>query len=116
MTTAVENLAGAFLVEILIAILLYGTMTTQAYIYWWNYPGDSGRTRGTVLIVWILETVHTAFCFDLIWEYAIVDFGKIIRIDRIVWSAGASIVFSVRSRQSFLNNIIHFISRSLLRP
>ncbi|PCH34532.1 hypothetical protein WOLCODRAFT_139416 [Wolfiporia cocos MD-104 SS10] len=95
MTTEIENLAGALLIEMFMAVLLYGITTTQAYMYWWNYPNDSKLTRRTVVTIWFLETVHTAFCLDMIYSYVIVDFGNIARIEKIVWSVGATVLTAV---------------------
>ncbi|KAH9946534.1 hypothetical protein B0H21DRAFT_859127 [Amylocystis lapponica] len=95
MTTPVEDLAGALLIEIFIAVLLYGITTTQVYVYWFSYPDDIKAIRRTVVVVWLLETLHTAFCLHMIYEYMIVDFGHLLGIVNIIWSAGATVIIAV---------------------
>jgi len=95
MVAIVENVLGAFLIEMFMAVLLYGIGTAQAYVYWWNHREDTKLVRATVAAVWIVESVHTAFCLDLIYRYVILDFGEFANVGRIVWSAGATVMSAV---------------------
>ncbi|KAF9810701.1 hypothetical protein IEO21_06835 [Rhodonia placenta] len=85
--TAVERIEGAFIMELAITVMLYGITTTQAHFYWWSYPQDAKLIKRIVLIVWILETVHTVFCLHLMYNYTIVDFGSLEHVVNLVWSS-----------------------------
>ncbi|KZT05771.1 uncharacterized protein LAESUDRAFT_813300, partial [Laetiporus sulphureus 93-53] len=109
MATEIETIAGALLVEMFVAVMLYGITTTQSYVYWWNYPFDSSMTKRTVLVVWFLETIHTAFCLDMIYEYVITDFGNLARVELIVWSVGVTLTSGLS-----LAAVVDFIIASFL--
>ncbi|EED82437.1 predicted protein [Postia placenta Mad-698-R] len=71
MATSVEHLVGGFFVLVLLAIMLYGILTTQA----------------------ILETIHTGFCFAALYDYVIIDFNDVLKVDDIVCGAYYSLAF-----------------------
>ncbi|EED80712.1 predicted protein [Postia placenta Mad-698-R] len=52
MSDSVNNLLGSLLGTFCFAILLYGSATSQAYNYWWNYPNDVKFHRRIVISVW----------------------------------------------------------------
>ncbi|KZT02007.1 uncharacterized protein LAESUDRAFT_445415 [Laetiporus sulphureus 93-53] len=113
--SAIEKLTGALLIEICMAVMLYGMSTIQAYVYWWNYPDDPLTIRSIVGTVWILETTHTAFCLHLIYSYMVKDFGNVQPIEHIVWSAGAAVlvaVFVAAIAQGFFIRRIWVLSRN----
>lgn len=95
MATDIETLAGGYFVEVLLAIMLYGVAITQAYVYWWDYPDDSKRSRWTVIILMIMETLHTGFNFAAMYEYLIIDFNNIEKIQTLVWSYATSVVLAI---------------------
>ncbi|EED78059.1 predicted protein [Postia placenta Mad-698-R] len=95
MATDIETLAGGYFVEVLLAIMLYGVAITQAYVYWWDYPDDSKRSRWTVIILMIMETLHTGFNFAAMYEYLIIDFNNIEKIQILVWSYATSVVLAI---------------------
>ncbi|EED85735.1 predicted protein [Postia placenta Mad-698-R] len=74
MATDIETLAGGYFIEVLLAIMLYGVAITQAYAYWWDYPNDSKRLRWTIVIP----------IFAAMYEYLIIDFNDIEKIQTIV--------------------------------
>ncbi|CCM00558.1 uncharacterized protein FIBRA_02592 [Fibroporia radiculosa] len=95
----------------LMAVILYGIGTTQAYMYWWRYPNDTKLTRRTVIVIWLLETLHTAFCLDVIYNYTVLDYGQ--SVDEIVWSVGATILLAIMiaiTVQSYFINRIWILS------
>lgn len=112
--TIIETLAGALLVEVFIAVILYGNAIAQAYDYWWNFPDDGILNRRMVLVVWILDTIHTIFCICLVYSYVILDFDDPASLEKIVWSVGATVVTAVilpAIVQSFFLQHIWIISK-----
>ncbi|KAF9816477.1 hypothetical protein IEO21_04082 [Rhodonia placenta] len=85
MATDIETLAGGYFIEVLLAIMLYGVAITQAYAYWWDYPNDSKRLRWTIVIL----------IFAAMYEYLIIDFNDIDKIQTIVWYVALSVVLAI---------------------
>ncbi|KAF9812439.1 hypothetical protein IEO21_06201 [Rhodonia placenta] len=110
MATEIETLLGGYFIAILLAIILYGVAITQAYVYWWDYPDDSKRSRWTVIIMMIMETLHTGFSFAAMYEYLIIDFNNMEKIQTIVWYVLSTTTFSRDTLRSCLYRfLIHRI-------
>ncbi|GBE86423.1 hypothetical protein BKA93DRAFT_549242 [Sparassis latifolia] len=90
-----QTLLGGMFIEISLAAMLYGITTAQAYLYWWNFPNDVKIIRRTVLLIWLLETLHTAFCLHMMYHYVITGFGNLVTASLIIWSAGATVFTEV---------------------
>ncbi|KAJ8481374.1 hypothetical protein ONZ51_g6029 [Trametes cubensis] len=76
MANPAEAIIGGLLIEMFFAFILYGITTLQTFIYFQKYPGDRFSLKALVATVWILETVHTAFCMEFIYAYLIEGFGN----------------------------------------
>ncbi|KAL6302052.1 hypothetical protein BKA93DRAFT_827705 [Sparassis latifolia] len=114
MATIIEELLEGLLVEVFVAIFLYGIATAQVYFYWMNFANDSVWIRSTVLLVWVLETVHTCMCVKMITQYTIVDFGDVPAVAHIIWSAGVTVMLAVLIAamvQTFFIHRIWILSR-----
>ncbi|KAK7693114.1 hypothetical protein QCA50_002680 [Cerrena zonata] len=84
----IANFMGGFIIELCIALILYGVTTAQAYVYLLNCKEDSWRLKLMVAAVWILETLHTVFMLRIIYYDAIISFGDFESIAKIDWSIG----------------------------
>lgn len=73
---------------ICIAFILYGMTSIQTYACFRNFPEDSVRVKTTVVVVWLLETAHTAFCIEFTYQYLIIGYGNPLILAQIHWSAG----------------------------
>ncbi|EPQ57835.1 hypothetical protein GLOTRDRAFT_136687 [Gloeophyllum trabeum ATCC 11539] len=93
--TVVTDIAGTMLVSIFMAAILYGVTTTQTFLYYQNYPKDRPALKAVVAIVWLFETLHTAFCIDFIYNYVITNFGNTEALNDIYWSGGITVVLGV---------------------
>ncbi|KAI0749917.1 hypothetical protein C8Q80DRAFT_1102387 [Daedaleopsis nitida] len=93
-----ENLAvpvmGGLLIEVFIACILYGITTLQTFIYYQKYPGDRTILKALVGTVWVLETTHTAFCMQFIYDYVIQEFGNYLNFVVINWGIGITVLCS----------------------
>jgi len=85
-----DQLLGGYLVAVCGALILYGLCTAQSYIYTLNSKDDHKLLRFTVLIVWVLETVHTALLIHMLYYYIITGVANPLKEDLLVWSVGAS--------------------------
>ncbi|TFK50119.1 hypothetical protein OE88DRAFT_1661669 [Heliocybe sulcata] len=93
--SVVKDIAGDLLICIFIAAILYGVTCTQSFVYYQQYPGDRAFLKWMVGIIWVLETLHTAFCIDFIYVYTITHFGDEPFLDDIYWSGGITVILGV---------------------
>ncbi|KZT63353.1 hypothetical protein DAEQUDRAFT_815696, partial [Daedalea quercina L-15889] len=114
---AVVNTVGVILLEVYIAVFLYGMLTMQGLVYWTKYRTDETWVRSGVGLIWILETIHTVFCLHLVYSYAVIDWGDVAATGSVVWSFSASsltAVFIAVFAQSFLGWRMYILSHKNL--
>ncbi|KAH9933661.1 uncharacterized protein BXZ73DRAFT_101044 [Epithele typhae] len=90
-----ESVMGGMFIETFIACLLYGITTLQTAYYFQTYSDDETFIKCLVAIIWMLETAHTAFCVEFVYEYLIEDFGNFFTFMTIKWGVGATVICSV---------------------
>lgn len=89
----IESLLAGFVIETCLALILYGILIAQTYVYFLNSgKTDSPSVRALVLVLCILESCHTVFAIHLMYTYTILRFGDLAGVGRIVWSGGASVL------------------------
>ncbi|OBZ66544.1 hypothetical protein A0H81_13383 [Grifola frondosa] len=88
----VSQFIGSFLIEVFIACILYGVTTLQTFLYFQKYPNDEKMLKFMVMLVWVLESVHTAFCMLFVYEYLVIHYGEMSYLGTIHWTAGGSII------------------------
>ncbi|KAI0072381.1 hypothetical protein K474DRAFT_1711632 [Panus rudis PR-1116 ss-1] len=68
--TSPSDLLGAFVVTVCLSLILYGIVLAQSY-YYMLYSGKSDRSwlRYMVLVVFLLEILHTGLVINLVYEY-----------------------------------------------
>ncbi|KAI0088635.1 hypothetical protein BDY19DRAFT_994013 [Irpex rosettiformis] len=97
---------GPILVLICLALMLYGTFCAQCYFYWMSYGEDRLRLRLYVLGLCLLESLHTAFCIHILYDYFVTHFGDPVNgVGHIVWSAGMCIL--AMTEGFYINRIFH---------
>ncbi|CDO76359.1 hypothetical protein BN946_scf185011.g23 [Trametes cinnabarina] len=92
----VDDVIGALLIEVCLACILYGVTTLQTFLYYQTFSEDSRFLKGMVGAVWVMETLHTALCMELVYTYSVTHFGDYDFLGNIYWGAGASILVGVR--------------------
>ncbi|TFK91565.1 hypothetical protein K466DRAFT_582693 [Polyporus arcularius HHB13444] len=90
-----EGVMGGLLITIFVASILYGMTTLQTFIYSQKYTKDGTFLRLLVGVVWVFETLHTAFCIQFIYGYLITGFGDILNFIRVDWGVGIAVICSV---------------------
>jgi len=85
---------GALLLGGLFASLLTGLVFVQVVVYFKMYPGDRRQIKALVLVIWFLDTSHTAFIWSSLWSYLIDDYGFPMVVDEIHWSLAMTIVMT----------------------
>ncbi|CAL1703727.1 unnamed protein product [Somion occarium] len=82
------RLLNGFLAELLLAGILYGVITMQFYMYTARCGHDRRYIRTIVMVLWLLETIHTGLIVRVTYYYTVVaieDPSVLLQID---WSVG----------------------------
>ncbi|KAI0687256.1 hypothetical protein C8Q76DRAFT_661365 [Earliella scabrosa] len=95
MENPAEGFLGGLLIEVFIACILYGITTLQSFLYFQKYQNDTKLLKAFVAAIWILETVHTAFCIQIAYAYAIQGFGHYAYFETINWGVGITVFTEV---------------------
>ncbi|KAJ7484977.1 hypothetical protein B0H11DRAFT_2412722 [Mycena galericulata] len=83
----VKQLFATSFIGFAIATTLYGVSVLQAYLYYRNYPADHPALKGTVAILWVLDTLCTIFVAHSLYTYFVLNFEKSPTVDLIIpWS------------------------------
>ncbi|KZT21260.1 hypothetical protein NEOLEDRAFT_1181887 [Neolentinus lepideus HHB14362 ss-1] len=97
----VQDVGGTFLISLFIAAILYGVSILQTFIYYQNYPSDRrtlkmlSSVNRKVAVICFIETAHTAFCVDFIYNYLITNFGNESHLGEIYWSVGVTVILGI---------------------
>ncbi|KAI0819381.1 hypothetical protein BC628DRAFT_1037885 [Trametes gibbosa] len=70
---AIQGFLGTLLLGTVFAVMLYGLSVHQTYTYYRDYPTDIKLLKGLVLILFLLDTVHTAFSIDSCYFYLVTN-------------------------------------------
>ncbi|KAM5535158.1 hypothetical protein V8D89_011094, partial [Ganoderma adspersum] len=95
MSNPAERFLGGLLVMVFIACILYGITVLQSFVYFQTYQNDNTPLKCLVIWVFVLDTLHTAFCIILMYYYFIENFGDITAWQNLVWSIGAIVLMQV---------------------
>lgn len=85
---------GALMVGGIIAAMLSGVVTAQAFSYFKYYVNDRRSIKALVGVVWFLDVWHTIFLSSALWDYLIAHFGDVSRIDYLPWSLAMTIILT----------------------
>lgn len=77
---------GALLLGGLFASMLSGLVVLQAIIYFKTYESDRKRIKVLVVLIFILDILHTALVWVALWDYLIGHFRDDTHIHDIDWA------------------------------
>ncbi|KAG2097394.1 hypothetical protein BD769DRAFT_1513815 [Suillus cothurnatus] len=87
---------GAFFIGSILAAVLFGLTTIQAFIYFRTHVGRwTAFYRLIVLLLWMLDAVHLSLTIHCVYYYLVTNFANVGAITKVVWSFRLQIVFSV---------------------
>jgi len=116
----IRDTYGATFIGLFISSVLYGVTLTQMWTYYRQYGGrDSIRLKGFVVLLFILDTLHTVLSTYSVYWYLILNFGNVANLDMNMWAmntqadVNALIGFSV---QLFYARRLYLMSRSVVVP
>ncbi|KAL4255489.1 DUF6534 domain-containing protein [Pleurotus pulmonarius] len=91
-----DNMLGSLFVGSLLAGVLYGVTSLQAYSYYhWFYRRDSLVHRIAVGLLWCLDTLHFVLVVHGVYYYCVSSFGSSVHLSVLVWSMKLQIVINV---------------------
>ncbi|KAJ8701158.1 hypothetical protein PTI98_004115 [Pleurotus ostreatus] len=91
-----DNMLGSLFVGSLLAGVLYGVTSLQAYSYYhWFYGRDSLVHRIAVGLLWCLDTLHFVLVVHGVYYYCVSSFGSSVHLSVLVWSMKLQIVINV---------------------
>ncbi|RPD70782.1 hypothetical protein L226DRAFT_513983 [Lentinus tigrinus ALCF2SS1-7] len=105
---------GAVLIGGLVALFLSGVAFLQVVLYWQTYPFDPKKTKAVVVVVWILDIVHSAMICTANWQNLVKNFGKWDGLDYITWSIAFTVALTATTTflvHCFFSHRIHTLSR-----
>jgi len=91
MSVNIATTFGALLLGGLYASLLSGMVAIQVIIYFKTYQGDRTRIKVLVLVVWILDAMHTGLMWGGLWDMLIGNFGQAEHIDFLPWAISSTV-------------------------
>ncbi|CAL1702690.1 unnamed protein product [Somion occarium] len=91
---SIPQILGGLIIGIGVGLVLYGVTMTQAYVYMLNCESDPKWMKLLVVLVCILETVHTAFIFRQLYNYSVSAIANPLVLGNIDWSVGATLFSS----------------------
>ncbi|KAJ7081206.1 hypothetical protein B0H15DRAFT_855410 [Mycena belliarum] len=83
---------GALLIGGSVGLVLSGVVAVQCILFFKLYPNETWFQRSMVLLVWLLDALHSAFIVASFFRYFIHFFGDRSRGDYIPWSVALTVV------------------------
>ncbi|KAH9927924.1 uncharacterized protein BXZ73DRAFT_102433 [Epithele typhae] len=106
--------SGAVLLGGLCSLFLSGVVFMQIFLYWRIYPTDPRTTKLLVLLIWVLDSLHSAMVCLANWEDLVVNFGRFNTLDVIPWSIACTVALTATTTfivQMFFVHRVHTLSR-----
>ncbi|EPQ56832.1 hypothetical protein GLOTRDRAFT_92054 [Gloeophyllum trabeum ATCC 11539] len=82
---ALDNSLGAILIGVICASALYGLSCLQTFQYLRAYRDDRFYLKALVLILWCLDTLHSAFTCHALYYYAVTMYGNYLALATANW-------------------------------
>jgi len=90
MAKALEGLTGPFVVGTAVSTFLFGVTMAQVYTYFVNFKTDRPIYRYSVIALFILDVLHTAFSQFTLWEWFVAHYGDPGSVIKSPWSFAMS--------------------------
>ncbi|EFP86988.2 hypothetical protein PGT21_031868 [Puccinia graminis f. sp. tritici] len=90
MAKALEGLTGPFVVGTAVSTFLFGITLAQVYTYFSNFKTDRPIHRYSVIGLFILDVLHTAFSQVTLWQWFVAHYGDPTAVVKAPWSFAMS--------------------------
>ncbi|CAK5280842.1 unnamed protein product [Mycena citricolor] len=92
---SISNTVGALIIGAFFASMLSGVVHVSTFFYYRTYPTDPIHFKALVAIVWLLDTLHTAFIWEGTWNYIVPQIeSQTLLLDRIPNGVPISVVLT----------------------
>ncbi|KAH8102987.1 hypothetical protein BXZ70DRAFT_1063072 [Cristinia sonorae] len=95
MASLITSVFGGFVIESYGALIMYGVISVQAYMYSLGASNDPLLVKCVAIAVWITETLQTGFMIHSVFYYTVQHYGEPTIALSIVWSVPVSIVHTM---------------------
>ncbi|KAF8347268.1 hypothetical protein F5887DRAFT_51181 [Amanita rubescens] len=95
LTTNLGPTLGATYVGAMVMGIFYGSTCIQTFLYLKNYSQDWTFQKCAVILLWILDSLHTVFTIVVFWHYLIDSFGNYVAILYITWEFKLQLLIGV---------------------
>ncbi|KAF7344660.1 Retinol dehydrogenase 12 [Mycena venus] len=83
---------GAIEIGTVLSGVLFGLITSQTYVYFKTFPGDSRFSKVLVGMLWVVELIHTACISNALYMYTVKGYGDPTFLIRFPLSLDATII------------------------
>ncbi|OSD02261.1 hypothetical protein PYCCODRAFT_1435582 [Trametes coccinea BRFM310] len=101
---SLDGTLGAAFLGHFVTTLLFGITSLQAFMYYRRNKTDGTKLKFSVLIIWILDSVHAGLITGAIYWYCITNFTNLLAVQRPIWPIPTMIIISNVS-----NSIVRYI-------
>ncbi|KAI0638839.1 hypothetical protein C8Q77DRAFT_9997 [Trametes polyzona] len=105
--------AGAVLIGGLVALFLSGAIFMQVILYFRMYTTDTKKTKGLVMVIWVLDITHSAMVMIANWQNLLAEFGNFDSVDQLPWSIALTVILTATTTflvHCFFSYRIHTLS------
>ncbi|EKM76192.1 hypothetical protein AGABI1DRAFT_108945 [Agaricus bisporus var. burnettii JB137-S8] len=81
----VNNTLGAAFFTFICGCVLYGITLSQVYQYFRMYPDDVWSFKVTVVLICLLDSLHSAFSIHMMWSWLVKGIGADVTMARVIW-------------------------------
>ncbi|KAK7038632.1 hypothetical protein R3P38DRAFT_2906789 [Favolaschia claudopus] len=92
MAVNVTTTLGPLLIGGSVGLILSGILAVQCIIFFKLYPNEMWTRRATVLIIWVMDLMHSSLVITSLFDYFINHFGDTTRINYIPSSIALTVV------------------------
>ncbi|KAH9464777.1 hypothetical protein MJO28_001514 [Puccinia striiformis f. sp. tritici] len=85
-----EGLTGPFVVGTAVSTFLFGITMAQVYTYFSNFKNDRPIYRYSVIGLFVLDVLHTAFSQVTLWQWFVAHYGEPAAVVKAPWSFAMS--------------------------
>jgi len=116
----IQSTYGCTFIGLVISILLFGITVCQTWIYFWQYgKRDPKPLKLLILVILILDTLHTILCIYSIYWYLVLNFGNVENLGYNMWAMNVQV--DINGLVDYLVQIyyarrVYIVSNSIILP
>ncbi|KAH9034302.1 hypothetical protein EDB84DRAFT_71112 [Lactarius hengduanensis] len=116
----IRNTYGCTFIGLIVSVMLFGIMTLQTWIYYWQYGNrDQKALKLFVAVIFLLDVLHTILCIYSVYWYLVLNFGNVEILDTSLWAMGVQVDVNVCryiTSRSFYARRVYIVGGSIVIP